>query len=116
MSRVMYWTCDGCSAELGQVPLRRDRGQRERLIHGERTNGMRSIVPLPSDKFDWCEDCAKIAFTAVKAANRGVASPSHAPAQNRPTPSRRGHPNHGDDGDARTFHPHAPPARSRQRR
>jgi hypothetical protein len=54
MSKIIR--CDGCGSDL----VRDDA-----VIHGERANGMLGGRPLPDGEFDWCLDCARIAFTAV---------------------------------------------------
>lgn len=59
--------CDGCGAELDKLPVNHAKGHREHVIHGERVNGVIGGAPLPNGDFDWCEECAKIAFAAVKA-------------------------------------------------
>lgn len=50
--------CDGCGVQLG--------GPREPTISGARANGVCGGVPLPSGEFDWCVNCALVAFDAVK--------------------------------------------------
>ena len=63
--------CDGCGVELG--PFRAEPRREKRLIHGQRgEHSGKGLHPIPDEDFDWCEDCAKIAFTAVRMA-RGLA-------------------------------------------
>lgn len=57
-----FTRCDGCGTELSR-PRSGDR-KPERVIHGERTNGMGG-GGLPDGEFDWCGRCAAIAFDAV---------------------------------------------------
>jgi hypothetical protein len=61
--------CDGCGVELGQS---RAQPRREnRLIHGQRDeHSGQGLSPIPNGEFDWCKDCAKIAFTAVRDARQ----------------------------------------------
>jgi len=64
--------CDGCGTEIGRLPIDWARGQKEHVIHGERADREGGPSPLPSSKFDWCMDCAKIAFGAVKEARQAA--------------------------------------------
>jgi hypothetical protein len=61
-----FMRCDGCGAEICQLPVDHSKGQKERLIHGERVNGSQGLSPIPNGEFDWCEDCARVAFSAVR--------------------------------------------------
>ncbi len=53
--------CDGCRRELDTL------GKPRRVICGERVD-MMCGGGLPDSKFDWCGDCARIAFSAVEVA------------------------------------------------
>jgi hypothetical protein len=54
--------CDGCGMRLSDKP-----GPPEPrvAISGERMNGSGG-GGLPNGRFDWCYDCAKAAFNAVR--------------------------------------------------
>jgi hypothetical protein len=55
--------CDGC----GQVG--------EPTISGRRANGLSGGRPLPDGPFDWCVNCALVAFASVRATTAaGVAA------------------------------------------
>jgi hypothetical protein len=59
--------CDGCDAEVTQLPVDHAGGHKERLIHGQRVEGSgQGLYPIPDGEFDWCGDCAKVAFQAVR--------------------------------------------------
>lgn len=64
--------CDGCGAQLGGY-LEGGLPRPTVYIHGHRDEDSGSgLSPLPLGDFDWCRNCALIAFGAVKAERRAV--------------------------------------------
>lgn len=59
--------CDGCGKPLSERP---HRVVPLPAITGERANGRGGGRNLPDGRFDWCDACAEIGFTAVRQANR----------------------------------------------
>jgi hypothetical protein len=61
-------SCDGCGHIFGRPGL-------PAAIHGERADGSGG-GGLPSGDFDWCYDCARVAFQAVKRERAGAKAPA----------------------------------------
>lgn len=60
--------CDGCRRDLSTV--RYERGHPLHAVSGARTEySGKGLSPLPNGEFDWCEECGKIAFAAVRDTN-----------------------------------------------
>jgi hypothetical protein len=63
-----FTRCDGCKREATTGIF--EKGKQQLVVHGARTeNSGQGLAPLPNGVFDWCEDCGKIAFAAVRDAN-----------------------------------------------
>lgn len=57
--------CDGCGSIL-RSPGPYEEGTKASAISGSLTKGIVGGSPLPSGDFDWCVECAMIAFQALK--------------------------------------------------
>lgn len=56
MKRVVI-SCNGCGLEIDKP-----------VVEGRRADGFGGGRPLPDEGFEWCANCALIAFNAVKEA------------------------------------------------